>query len=367
MRVAFAVNSGESGAMGDRARAFATRLDPAWQIETAYRGGGRLDSITRFWRWLRQLDPDVVYVFDMALAGVVAGALATAGRRRLIVDTGDAITALARSSGMRGPLGLAATALLERTALHAADHLVVRGTYHREYLETRGIAATVVPDGVDMRVFAPGDGAPARQAWGVAGELVVGLVGSSVWSPALGIAYGWDLVEMLALVRDLPVRGVIVGDGSGLAHLRERSSALGVGDRLTLAGRRPLGELPALLAGMDVCLTTQTNDLAGNVRTTGKLPLYLATGRYILASRVGEAARVLPDEMLVPYEGVVDRAYPARLAERVRALCADRGRLASGLAGVDIARRHFDYDVLARRVAGVIASTFERRARRMVA
>jgi hypothetical protein len=50
---------------------------------------------------------------------------------------------------------------------------------------------------------------------------------------------------------------------------------------------------------MDICLSTQTNDVVGWVRTTGKLPLYLAAGRYVLASRVGEAARVLPEEMLV--------------------------------------------------------------------
>ena len=68
------------------------------------------------------------------------------------------------------------------------------------------------------------------------------------------------------------------------------------------AGRRPLTELPALLAACDICLSTQTNDVPGNVRTTGKLPLYLACGRYILASNVGEAARVLPPEMLVPYD-----------------------------------------------------------------
>jgi glycosyltransferase involved in cell wall biosynthesis len=124
---------------------------------------------------------------------------------------------------------------------------------------------------------------------------------------------------------------------------------------MVFAGRRPPTELPGLLAACDICLSTQTNDVAGNVRTTGKLPLYLACARYILASHVGEAARVLPPEMLVPYEGTFDRDYPARLAERVRAIAHDRVRLALGQCGVAIARAHFDYDLLARRVEAVLA------------
>ena len=87
---------------------------------------------------------------------------------------------------------------------------------------------------------------------------------------------------------------------------------------MLFAGRIAYERLPDYLAALDVCLSTQTNDLAGQARTTGKLPLYLAAGRYILASRVGEAALVLPDDMLLDYHGVVDRDYPARLAGRVR-------------------------------------------------
>jgi len=294
-------------------------------------------------------------VVDMGVDAVTA-ALSHRARRRtgLVVDTGDAITALARSSGMRGPAGIAATWMLEQVALRAADRLVVRGTRHRELLGGMGLAATVVPDGVDLRLFRPADGGGVRRQWGLEGTFAVGLVGSSIWSPRLGLAYGWDLVEMLGLLEDLPVRGVVVGSGSGIDRLVARARELGVQNRLVLAGRRPLSELPEWLAAFDVCLSTQTNDVPGQVRTTGKLPLYLACGRYILASRVGEAARILPPEMLVPYDGTVDRAYPARLADRVRRLLARPATLRAGARGVALAREHFDYDVLAPRVEAVI-------------
>jgi glycosyltransferase involved in cell wall biosynthesis len=357
------VNGAEGSAMADRASAFASRLSGRWHATTACRRGRGAAGVSSFVRWLRETAPDVVYVLDMGVAGVLAGAWRTLGRSTpLVIDTGDAIAALARSSGMRGPLGLLATSALERFSLRAADHIVVRGTFHRELLAKQGIDATVIPDGVSLTVFSPRDGSAMRRALDLGDGLVVGLVGSSVWSPSLGIAYGWDLIEMLAQVRDLPVRGLLVGDGSGIGHLRERARVLGVEDRIIFAGRRPLAELPGILSACDICLSTQTNDIPGNVRTTGKLPLYLACGRYVLASSVGEAARVLPGEMLVPYEGTVDKGYPSRLAERVRALAAAPSRLSLGVDGIAIARQHFDYDMLAGRLETVLTTVARRSA-----
>lgn len=347
--------------MADRARAFEVRLAGSWRVETAYRTGGRFGSIPAFARWLGDTNPGLVYVFDMALAGVVAAGLHRwRSRTRLVVDTGDAITVLARS--LRGPAGVAMTAALERFALAYSDHIVVRGTYHRELLAARGVAATVIPDGVDLDVFQPRDDRPGRELLGVGHELTIGVLGSCIWSPSLQIAYGWDLVELLGELRGLPVKGVLIGDGSGVAHLRERARALGVEDQMIFAGRRPMAELPDLLAACDICLSTQTNDDAGNVRTTGKLPLYLACGRYVLASRVGEARYVLPDEMLVSYDGLVDRAYPGRLAERVRGLLDDRSRLALRDRGPAIAREHFDYNRLAQRLSMLLTTIDDGRA-----
>jgi glycosyltransferase involved in cell wall biosynthesis len=243
--------------------------------------------------------------------------------------------------------------------LTSADHIVVRGTFLRELLLKQGISATVVPDGVDLRRFSPRPSDVGRARLGLGHELTVGVVGSCTWTPALRTTYGWDLVELLGLLRDEAVRGVIIGDGSGISHLRQRARELNVESRIVFAGRRPMNDLPELLAACDICLSTQTNDVPGSVRTTGKLPLYLACGRYILASDVGEARRVLPPEMRVPYDGTIDRGYPSRLAERVRALYRERSRLELGMTGPEIAREHFDYDKLTLRVASVLAAATE--------
>lgn len=361
-RVVFLCHGGEESPAADRARAFAARLEGEVRATVVLRPPSRLRATATFGRTLAAERPDLTYVVDVSPPGVLAGLAARAVvGGRVVVDTGDAVHALARSAAMRGPAGLALTWLLEQTALRGADHVVTRGGHHAELLRARGLAATAIPDGVDVARFRPADARDVRARLAPGADLVVGIVGSLAWNPRVGACYGWDLVEALSL---LPpgVRGLVVGDGSGLAWLRERARTLGVLERLTFVGRVRLDELPPLLNAMDVGLSTQTNDLVGQVRTTGKLPLYLATGRFVLASRVGEAARVLDDEQLLEFHGAWDPSYPTRLAERLRGLLAAPERLAAaGARNAQLARERFAYDVLAPRVLEVMEHALTRR------
>jgi glycosyltransferase involved in cell wall biosynthesis len=304
--VAFIVNGDPSSPMGHRARAFAERLREPHDVRVFYRSRRKVLSIFRLAAELLRWRPQVCYVLDIAYSGVAAGVLFKGlTGRRLVIDTGDAVTDLARSLG-RGPLGIALTRGLEGLAYAAADGVVVRGTGHKEWLAGQSVWAEVIPDGVECDQVAPLDASDLRREYGLDGVLTVGLVGSSVWSERLQSCYGWDLVEVIRLLRDHPIKGVLIGDGSGLPVLQKRCREYGIEDRVVFLGRLPYEQLPRHLGLVDVCLSTQTNDRVGQVRTTGKLPLYLAAGRYVLASRVGEAARVLDDEMLVEYEGAVD-------------------------------------------------------------
>jgi len=121
-------------------------------------------------------------------------------------------------------------------------------------------------------------------------------------------------------------------------------------------GRLPYETLPEHLALLDICLSTQTNDAAGQVRTTGKLPLYLASGRFVLSTEVGEAARVLPPDMLLPYDGTKDSSYPARLSARVESLLTEPDKFHQVERSVAIAKAHFDYDVLSGRLRELLSS-----------
>jgi glycosyltransferase involved in cell wall biosynthesis len=343
--------------MGHRARDFASHLGRRYDIRISYRSWGRVSSALKFVRFLFWNRPALTYVFDMASSGTVAGIVfKIIARNRLIIDTGDEISALARSMG-RGRVGLCLTDYLEKISFRFSDCIVVRGTFHRDLLAKRNVRAELIHDGVNAEVFQARDVSALRAQLGLQDVLTVGIVGASIWSEKLKMCYGWELVETMRLLKDKPVHGIFVGDGSGIAHLKAKCREYGIENKMLFLGFVPFDRLPDYLSLMDVCLSTQTNDVVGNVRTTGKLPLYLASGRYILASRVGEAALVLPEEMLVDYDGIKDLNYPSKLTLRIGRLLQHRDAVSLSTSSVKIARERFDYLVLSRRLASVIDRT----------
>ncbi len=350
MKIVFLVNGRSEEAMGIRARSFAERLRRKFDIHIVYRSGNKGYAILRNLVNLVRFRPALCYVFDMGFSGVLAaGMFRMVSRCRVIVDTGDAIYELSRSTG-RGRVGLYLTKQLERYGFAISDRVVVRSHPHQELLASQGIGADVIPDGVDLEQFYPRDEDDLRRHFGLTGFVVAGTLGSLIWNQRLDMCYGWELVEVIHRLRHLPIKGLVIGDGNGLARLKERCAVLGIEDRMVFAGRIPYDDLPRYLNLMDICISTQTNDAVGQVRTTGKLPLYLACGRFVLATAVGEAGRLLPREMLVTYNGVKDLDYPERLANRVQELLEHPVALQEGKKNVALARAHFDYNHLAARL-----------------
>jgi glycosyltransferase involved in cell wall biosynthesis len=219
----------------------------------------------------------------------------------------------------------------------------------------------VLPDGVDLERFRPDGPSRFREQIGLpADALAVGVVGSIVWNPTARTAYGWELVEALPLVSSR-VHAVVVGDGDGVGRLRARAAELGVGERLLTPGRVPHELVPAVLRGLDAVTWTQTPDTVGRCRTTMKLPEYLACGKYVLASDVGEARRcVRANGCRIPYAGGRDRAYVRGIAEAIAALDRDRSLAERGLLGVETARR-FAWERIGSGFAGVVREAVERR------
>lgn len=361
-RVSFLVNAGPRAIEAVRAQGLAHGHPPA-AVQFLFREGGRWTSLRRWHRELAAFNPDVLYVLNTALPGVPL-AVHWARRRRVpfVLDTGDAIVDMARSSGIGAGWRLPVLRWLEGSGLRNARTVVVRGTRHAEHLRRLGIRQVeLIRDGyAEQSSVRPDAVAALRSRLGLDGRFVAGVMGSLVFSPRLRICYGWDLVAALPHLADRPVTAVVIGDGDGLGWLRAEAARLGVADRVAFTGRIPYAEVPTYLRLLDVALSTQTNNLAGQVRTTGKLPEYMAAERFILANRVGEAALVLPESMLLDYDGAVDPTYPRRLADRIRRLCDHPEELAARHRLPEVARRLCSYDVLARRFGEVVEAAARR-------
>src|SRR5256714_3622433 len=246
--VAFVVNGVRESAMGHRARALGARLRGRYRVRVAYREGNRAAALFRFFVFLRRARPCAVYVFDMAYSGVLAAwAYRTLTGVPFVVETGDAIYELMRSTGNRGPLGLWLTRRFEQFSLRAADRVAVRGNAHRQRLAAQGFDAEVIQDGVDTREFTPLHVNGLRKQHSLEGVLTVGLIGSTVWSEKLGMCYGWELVELLRLLRSAPVKGIVIGGGTGLPRLKARGREYGIEDRVLFLGHVPYAQLPRYL------------------------------------------------------------------------------------------------------------------------
>jgi glycosyltransferase involved in cell wall biosynthesis len=320
--------------LGRRAAAFERLLAPEFRVTVIT--GPRRAAYSK----IRQYD--LVYVIDPGRRGFPAVVRAWLARRPVVVEMGDPQASLYRNAG-RGRASILAGGIIDSLVGRNATAVVVRGRGLAAVLQLR-VPWIEIPDGVDVERFVPGaDGALRRQLRIPDDALVAGLVGSLRLGRRSEATYGWDLVEALSLLRDQPIWALIVGDGDGAEALARHAQQLGVSERVIRLGYVPHESIHEYVAAMDVCLSRQTNDAVGRSRTTAKLPEYLACDRYVLATAVGAAADILPEEMLLPYVGSHDPDHPRRLAERLAGLVPRQKELRKGAGTRQIALQRYSY------------------------
>jgi glycosyltransferase involved in cell wall biosynthesis len=353
MKLLFLVNGSSTSAAGIRAQEFAKRLPCSWIIQLRYRPVKKWVGIGLFLHAALKLRPDIIYVMDTAYTGILSAAISKLLLRcKFITDTGDVAFELAKSRGIYSRTQLVLIKWIENLAIYYSDYLIVRGSYHKVWLATQGLLTVeFIPDGVNLSVIQPVQSSSLKYELGLADSLVIGLIGSMHWSEKHNLCYGWEVIEVINLLKQCPIKGLLIGDGNGRSKLEERAKTLGVLERVIFVGEISFEDIPNYLSLIDVCISTQSNDLVGNVRTTGKLPLYLACGKYIIASDVGEAHNVLSDlGFLVPYKGVRDDDYPHLVAKHLESILEQPEILEVSSKARDIARQYFDYDILTTKV-----------------
>lgn len=233
-----------------------------------------------------------------------------------------------------------------------ADAVITRTPSERETIveaygaDPRRVA--VIPWGVDLDLFRPGDRAHARRRLGLdqTGSIVLH-VGRP--EPRGGVP---DLLRALALIEDLPggppTLLLVGGDtrepdpaqNGVVGELWQLAVELGVAERVRFVGRRSRAELPTYYAAADVVACIPPHEPYGQqVREA------LACARPVIGSAVGGIADVLQGEgagTLVAPEDLRE------LAARLRRLLRSPGlRSRMGRAG----RAHAERELAWRRVA----------------
>jgi glycosyltransferase involved in cell wall biosynthesis len=182
-------------------------------------------------------------------------------------------------------------------------------------IKRRGVEVPirVVPTGIDVKLFAGGDGARFRRKAGVPAEaFVVGHVGRL--APEKNLEY---LARAVALfLRQAPTAWfVVVGGGPSEEKLREVFEENGVAERLVLAGKQTGRALADAYNAMDVFAFASFTETQGMV-----LAEAMAAGRPVVAlnaSGVREVVRHRRNGFLLE-KNATERRFAAAL-ERVRA------------------------------------------------
>ncbi|MEP6637331.1 MAG: glycosyltransferase family 4 protein, partial [Acidobacteriota bacterium] len=187
----------------------------------------------------------------------------------------------------------------ERLNLAAAARVFVVSDVERKNLESAGLPAEKIivnPNGVDTQVFRPNVGGNrVRAELGVGdAQTLVGFVGS--FGPWHGVLILAEAIKLL--FADSSLRFLLVGTGSLQGEMQRVLSAEDEAGRVIFAGAVAHEEVPALLDACDILVSPHV-PLAGGADFFGsptKLFEYMAMGKGIVASRLGQIGEVLSDE-----------------------------------------------------------------------
>jgi hypothetical protein len=271
--------------------------------------------------------------------------------KKIIIDTGDLVYELAKLLGGRNFLSLLLIKYGEKLCLKLADIIIVRGIYHKKLLKKKGFKNVYfLPDGVDLRIIKPTQDPTLRKKFNLQNYFTIGIIGTSIWSEKLQMCVGWEIVETIKLLKNLPIKGIIIGYGTGIEKLKKLSHNYHIQDKIIFIPKTPYHQLPTHLSLIDITISTQTNNSIGWVRTTSKLPLYLALNKYTLTTKVGTAYYILPKEMLIPYKGIKDNTYPSKLAQKIKKLY--KKNLSPNL--IPLAHKYFSYHTLSHKLKTIL-------------
>jgi glycosyltransferase involved in cell wall biosynthesis len=250
--------------------------------------------------------------FDVVHAywGLPAGLHSAIAARRLgipsivTLDSGELVSIPEAEYGLqrgwRQHLGV-------RAACRLATHVTVCTEYYRNLAEKKGLAADVIPLGVDTAAFT----APARRDEGPPWRLIHVASLNAVKNQSL----------LLRAARALIDRGVdahldIVGEDTLHGALPALVREIGIERRVTFHGFRPSEELIPLYQRAHAAVLTSHHEAAGVVTLEAA-----ACGVPTVGTNVGYVADWAPDRAVA-----VPSASAGQLAEAIEALLLDRPR-----------------------------------------
>jgi glycosyltransferase involved in cell wall biosynthesis len=301
---------------------------------------------------VRELGFDVFHAHHPFLLGPAARRLARRLRRPLVFTFHTRYDKYAHYVPLRRGLVEQAAVRLSTRFAAAADAVIAPSALIRDELRARGVATpiAVIPTGVDVERFSPGDGQPARDALGLPRQHAVLLyVGRLDREKSVDrVLFAFERIAGTIPRSQL----VLVGQGTQAEPLRRQAASLPAADRIRFLGPRPHDELPPCYRAADLFLFASETETQGLV-----LAEAAACGVPAVAVDGPGSAEVVRDGET----GLLTKGEPAALAEAAIGLLLDGARRrAMGRRARELAQRDFGAGLQIERTLAVYA---EARAR----
>jgi 1,2-diacylglycerol 3-alpha-glucosyltransferase len=219
----------------------------------------------RIARHARALAFDVFHAHHPFLLGPAARRLARRGRRPLVFTYHTRYEKYAHYVPVRRRVVETAAVWLSARFAARADVVIAPSAVVRDELRTRGVEVpiAVVPTGVDLDAFAPGDRRAARRTLGLSFDdplvLYVGRLDREKSVERVLLAFD-------RIASTVPAaRLALVGRGMEADRLARFARRLGAGSRILFAGGRPHDTLPAWYRAADLFLFASETETQGLV------------------------------------------------------------------------------------------------------
>jgi len=281
--IAWFATKGSGTNEAKRIETLLSRVSPT--VELPFQKSAKGESFQILWRLIVEKRPKLLVMEGTG----IAGGLACLGARLLhgipyVFSSGDAVGPFVR--GHHALAGLAFE-IYERLLCRFSAGFIGWTPY---------LCGRAMAFGAPRAVTAPGwviggqenvsRRAEMRRQFGIPeNKLVVGLLGALDWNSRRQWCYGYDLVQAARRLAREDLCVLIVGDGSGLPHLRAAAGDL-LNRRVFLPGPVPLEMVIPALSAMDAASLPQTVDGIGMYRYTTKLPEYAAARLPVIVNQI---------------------------------------------------------------------------------
>ncbi len=257
-----------------------------------------LSNIVQFiseWRLIHQQKPDIIFE-RLELYYFAAAVLAKIKRIPLIIEVDWPPSYEYKTFYGKNNIHIPfLSEFIERFNLRMADAAFIISNTLKDYYVQRGVPENkmvVIPNGADQERFFPQPrNKKIEKRHQLKGKIVVGWIGTRFgWS---GIENLIDMVNTIIQKRN-DVTFLFVGGGESEAFFKNQFKDAVSKSRVLLPGTIPYDDVNDYLSCMDVVLAPYPN-LEFWYPSSVKVFEYMAAGKAVLASQVGQIAEVIQD------------------------------------------------------------------------